>query len=153
KRATLELANAAEAAHIRAGLLDPKMMRVRAEGRRPLAEHLAEWRAALEAKEDTVKHAFNYHNLAARIAALAKATSIADLTPARVQVALARYRDTGVSLQACNHAIRATKGFVRWLWRDGRIDGDAMAHLKGYNITLDRRHDRRAFTPEELALL
>jgi len=56
-------------------------------------------------------------------------------------------------LQTCNHYLRAIKQFSRWLWRDGRLREDTLAHLSGYNVKLDRRHDRRALTDDEVTRL
>ena len=49
--------------------------------------------------------------------------------------------------------MRVVKGFSRWLWRDGRVREDALAHLTSPNPDADRRHERRALTPEEQARL
>jgi integrase len=70
-----------------------------------------------------------------------------------VQGAVAAVREKGLSLATCNDTLRAIKQFSRWLWRDGRAREDVLVHLTGYNVALDRRHDRRALTDEELARL
>src|SRR5205823_2777702 len=57
------------------------------------------------------------------------------------------------SLQTCNHASRAVKGFGRWLHRDSRVAEDTLAHLKGFNVKTDRRHDRGVLTQEEFDAL
>src|SRR6185312_9230043 len=59
----------------------------------------------------------------------------------------------GVSLRSLHHYTRVIKGFSRWLWRDGRLREDALAHLTSLNPDADRRHERRALTPEEQARL
>lgn len=41
-----------------------------------------------------------------------------------------RWRQGGLSLRACNKYLRAAKRFSRWLRRDGRAAGDALAHLR-----------------------
>src|SRR5262249_23213227 len=50
-----------------------------------------------------------------------------------------------------HHYTRAVKGFSRWLWRDGRAREDPLAHPTSQNPDADRRHERRALTPDELA--
>jgi len=116
--------------------------------------HLADLRATLGAKGTTAKQAALVVTRTVKILALAKATRISDLQPSAVQGALAHLRDVeGRSLQTCNHYLRAIKQFSRWLKRDGRCRDDALAHLAGYNVKLDRRHDRRSLTDEELARL
>ncbi|MCX5654724.1 MAG: hypothetical protein NTY65_08775 [Planctomycetota bacterium] len=74
--------------------------------------------------------------------------------PSTVQAAVASLRDDdNLSLQTCNHYLRAIKQFSRWLRRDGRVREDALAYLQGYNVQLDRRHDQRTLTDDELARL
>jgi integrase len=85
------------------------------------------------------------------------------LIPSRVQAALKQARDKGVrdkgvddkgiSLRSIHHYTRTIKGFSRWLWRDGRVREDKLAHLTSQNPEADRRHERRALTPEEQARL
>ena len=58
-------------------------------------------------------------------------------------------RDEGGSLRSVHHYTRVIKGFSRWLWRDGRAREDALAHPTSQNPDADRRHERRALTPEE----
>jgi integrase len=155
KRATEEMARAAEAeaARIKAGLIDPRTIRYQDEGRRPLAEHLAEWHTSLLAKGDTEKHAHMVRAHVARLITLARAERASDLTSSAVQGALKALRDSGRSLQTCNHALRAIKGFSRWLHRDTRTPEDTLAHLQGFNVKTDRRHDRGVLTKEEFDAL
>src|SRR5437763_12616957 len=61
----------AEASKIRAGLIDPKALGYRDHEARTLADHLADFQAALLAKGGTRKHALVSHNRAGRILTLA----------------------------------------------------------------------------------
>ncbi|HEU5117360.1 MAG TPA: tyrosine-type recombinase/integrase, partial [Isosphaeraceae bacterium] len=61
--------------------------------------------------------------------------------------------DATISLRSIHHYTRAVKGFSRWLWRDGRAREDKLAHLTSPNPDPDRRHERRALSPEEQARL
>jgi hypothetical protein len=72
---------------------------------------------------------------------------LADLTPSRVQAALATLRAGGLSLETFNHHVRAVKAFTRWLWRDGRAREHTLAHLSTNSPESDRRRVRRALTP------
>ena len=58
KKATEEMARDAEnhAAKVRSGLVDPRDLAIRDADRRPLADHLIDWRAAMLAKGRTAKH-------------------------------------------------------------------------------------------------
>ena len=115
--------------------------------------HAADFYGSLIAKGDTVKHAMTRRAHVCRIADLCKAKRISQLTPSKVQAALQALRGGGLSLQSCNHYLRSIKQFSRWLWRDGRAREHVLVHLAGFNARLDRRHDRRALTDEELRKL
>jgi len=117
--------------------------------------HLADFYASLVARGTTSEHATLVRARAAKIIDLSKAERLGALAPSAVQAAIASLRDgdDDLSLQTCNHYLRAIKQFSRWLWRDGRAREDVLAHLTGFNVALDRRHDRRALTDEELARL
>ena len=149
----------------RKGVIDPRADQYAKAEARPLmvkdAEgnvtdgHLADFYASLVARDTTPEHATLVRARAAKILDLAKADRLSTLNPSAVQAAIASLRsgDDPLSLQTCNHYLRAIKQFSRWLWRDGRTREDPLAHLSGYNVQLDRRHDRRALADEELTRL
>ena len=146
----------------REGVIDAKADRYVAAEDKPLADHVADLAAALKAKGVTEHQAGVVKARVTHILGLCKAERISQISPSGVQNALGtirtvgasrKSRNKGVSLQTCNHYLRAVKQFTRWLWRDGRAREDVLTHLTGYNVALDRRHDRRALTDEELARL
>ena len=120
------------------GLRDPKELRCRQQASRPVSEHMEEFHAAIKAKngssnKDASKHADSTRTYIKWVAESLGATKIADLTPSAVQGVIAQLIDQGRSLRTCNAYITAVKGFTRWLWRDGRIVSDELAHLTKYN--------------------
>jgi integrase/recombinase XerD len=146
----------------REGIIDIKADRHVAAESKPLAEHVADLEAALNAKGVTALQAGTVKARVTHILGLCKAERISQISPSGVQNALGtirtvgaskKSRNKGLSLQTCNHYLRAVKQFTRWLWRDGRTGEDVLTHLTGYNVALDRRHDRRALTDAELARL
>lgn len=60
---------------------------------------------------------------------------------------------SSISLETCNHYIRAIKGFANWLRRERQIKDDPFVGLKCFNSKTDRRRIRRAFQDDELKLL
>jgi len=147
----------------REGVIDPKADQyAKAEAKPLMVEdddgkvaggHLADFYDALTAKGVTKGRADLVRTRVAKVLRLTKAERISDLAPSTVQVAIDTIRKEGLSLQTCNDTLRAIKQFGRWLWRDGRVRDHVLAHLTGYNVALDRRHDRRALADEELARL
>ena len=157
RRETESMAAAAEsdAAKVKSGLIDPKALGFREQERKPLAAHLADYRAYLIGKGTTANHSALTANRVARLIDLADARRVSDLVPSSVQAALKAVRDkgarreTGVSLRSVHHYTRAVKGFSRWQWRDGRAREDALAHLTPPNPDPDRRRVRRALSADE----
>ena len=76
-----------------------------------------------------------------------------DLTTERVQEAIATLRDSGRSLQTCNHYRACIRAFGRWAWKNGRLRDAPLLNLDGFNAKEDRRHDRRTISLEELLRL
>ncbi len=155
RRVTEEIARAAEssAARIRSRLDDPKVVAIRHHDARPLGGHIDDWHAYMLAKGSTPKHADLSRNRTRRVTDLARVDRISALAPSRIQAALKEIRDGGLSLRSLHHYTRAIKEFSRWLWKDGRASENGLAHLTSPNPDQDRRHERRALSPEELVRL
>ena len=131
------------------GLTDPF-----AEHRkRHLAGHLDDWEADLKARGCTPEHARQTAGRARKVATACKFLWIGDLSASRVQQYVADLREGGRSVQTCNFYLQAIKQFARWLVKDRRAGDNPLAHLSGGNVRLDRRHDRRELSREELAAL
>lgn len=155
KTATQALARKleSEAELRRRGVIDPRTDAYATHEAGPLADHLANFRKALEAKGGTRKHAMVTAHRAERVLNLAHARRISDLSLSKALDALAALRDEGLSQETINHHVRAVKAFSRWLHRDGRAREHALAHLATSNPEADRRRKRRALTSEEAARL
>jgi site-specific recombinase XerD len=140
-----------EARQIKLGNVDPREKKFRIHGTTPLADHMADYGRYLVAKGGTEKYANQTLQQAGKLLELARATRIGDLNLSKALEAVKALRDAELGAESINSYIRATKGFVRWLWRDGRAREHALVHLattKG-----DLRHPRRALTPDEAALV
>ena len=142
-----------EAAKIKAGLIDPKALGYREHESRTLADHAEDFRAHLLAKGGTAKHALVSVNRVTRLLDLARIRRISELSPSKVQAALATLRSEGLSQESINHHVRAVKGFSRWLWRDNRAREHSLAHLATTSSEADRRRRRRALTTAEASRL
>ena len=172
----------AEAAKIRAGLVDAKDLARRDHQARPLSEHLTAWRDAMLNQGDTPKHADQSADRVRRLVAvmfgaqpddidgktmsrsrqeqardtidrLVAKARLSDIATERVQAALATFRDSGRSAQTCNHYRAGVRAFARWAWKTGRLRENPFDGLTGYNAKEDRRHDRRTISLDELTRL
>ena len=119
--------------------------------KRPLAEHLADFEAALLNRGNTDYHVKKTASLAGKVIDGCGFRFISDLSASRVQSFLAELRrQEGKSVSTSNHYLRAVKSFAAWLIKDRRTADNPLAHLAAGNANLDKRHARRALPPAEL---
>ena len=135
----------------RRGVIDPRTDAYAAHEARPLAAHLADFRAALVAKGGGPKHASMTHNRATKVLERAGVARVSELAASRILDGLAALRAEGLGPETINHHVRAVKGFARWLWKDGRARDHYLAHLATVNAAVDRRRPRRARAPDAAA--
>jgi site-specific recombinase XerD len=145
-----------EARKRRRGEIDTKAERHGKEARRPLSEHVADFKQYLRDKGNTEQHVNQTTRQVQVIIDAVHAEHIANLDGAAVMRAIGAMRerkDDPASLRTCNAHLRSVKSFTRWLWKEKRTPDDALAGLSQFNEATDRRHVRRELTPEELAFL
>lgn len=154
-----------DAALRRKGVIDPAKERTAAELLRPIAEHVADYRDELEARENSAKHVRMTIKHIETIIRLCEATTIAELTAAAVRKAIREIRKAGnprikrkgdrkpSSLRTCNAHLQSIKSFTAWLTDEERCPRDVLRKLGAFNTATDRRHVRRELTADELAYL
>lgn len=136
------------------GLLD----RTRMVSMKTLAEHLDDFKAALAAKDGTDRHVELVTTRAKRIVRECGFKHYGDISASKVATYLAGLRGDakekrGISAQTSNFYLNALKQFCRWMVKDRRAFDTPIDHLDCLNVRLDRRHDRRALTTDELKRL
>ncbi len=131
----------------RAGLIN----RFAEHRKRALAEHVAEWQENLVSKGCTGKHAGQSANRVRRVLDGCTFVFWPNVSASHVQAFLAGLRTgEGLSIQTTNYYLKACKSFFQWMVQDGRASDNPLQHLVCGNAKTDRRHERRAFTDEEL---
>ena len=153
-----ELPRPTQARLIEIGLVDGR----RAALGLPLLDDLETFDKTLAAKGTTAKH---IRLLKTRITKVLNAAGFrhwGDISPSKLLGTLEEMRQDqekdgevrrGISAQTFNFYVQAMKQFCRWAMRERRIAESPIAHITGVNAKTDRRHDRRALTPPELATL
>ena len=82
-----------------------------------------------------------------------------DLSAASVQAAIAALatptedHPKGLSQTSLDHYARAVRQFSKWLQRERRTAEHMLVGVKGYNVETDKRHERRGFSADEMAVL
>ena len=105
------------------GVIDPKADQyAKAEAKPLMVEddegkvvggHVGEFYDSLLAKGTTAKHAHMVRQRVAKVLTLSKAKHLSDISPSAIQEAIASLRDDRhLSLQSCNHYLRAIKQFA-----------------------------------------
>jgi len=148
KQATSQLAAKLEkeAELAQAGIVD----KFKEHRKRPLAEHLEDFRSSLQAKGNTPEYCNLTHYRAERICNGCKFLYWADISASDVQLYIADLRDSGeISQKTSNYYLQAVKQFCNWMLKDKRVGGESpLKHLDAIKVT--KEVNRRALTPDEL---
>lgn len=144
-----------QALQVHLGLVDPAEQTRLASASRPIADHLEDYRLDLTARRDTPLHITNTISAIRRLLEDAKIKFIGEVTPDKVQTALGKIRGRGRSARTCNHALKATKTFVRWLTDSDRLREypAGLAKIETYPEASDRKRVRRPLSLEEIGRL
>lgn len=119
-----------------------------------LIEKVAVYVSLLQARDRTWKHVRDTERRILQVLELIKATRLNDLRPSAVQIAIKSIGlQRGFGPETLNRTLTAIKAFSRFLWVEGYVATHQLVSLKPYNIRLDRRHDRRALSIDELGRL
>ena len=118
--------------------------------KRPLLEHLADYRRYLESKENATTHIRQTTSCIKKLVAGCGFKTIRDLSPSRVANWLTDLRSKGRGARTSNAYLVAVKGFARWMVRDRRMAEDTLVHLSLLNSKVDVRRERRTLTPDEI---
>jgi integrase len=130
-------------------LLDPQ----RIAASKALAGHLTDYKQFLLDKANTQKHVDLTVNRIQYLFDQTKVVFMQDLSPSTIQAFLASLKKDGRSNSSCNHYLRAIKMFCNWLVKDRRIPFNPLACLSLMNEKVDRKHQRRALTLDEIQRL
>ena len=121
--------------------------------KRPLAEHLVDFEAALLAKEATDKQAQQVASRCRKIIKACRFEKLADLSPSAVANYLRERRQGGLGTATSNGYLSGIKSFANWLVKDRRLASNPLTHLSKLNDRVDIRHERRASSSIDLGLL
>jgi len=121
--------------------------------KRPLSEHVADWRQSLADKGVTAGYVALSVKRVKTICNACRFERWPDIDANKVSRYLAARRADGLSIKTSNHYLQKIKQFCRWAQRTGRVSDNPLDCLTLQNSRTDRRHDRRALEPHELRRL
>src|SRR5262245_49067919 len=106
-----------EAARVRAGLADPKALRVAEAGRRPVREHLDDFIASMTGAGRNPQHVAQTRTYINRVLTIARVERLPDVTPSAVMTAVGRLKAEDYSARSLEAHAVAAKSISRWAWR------------------------------------
>ncbi len=138
-----------QARHEHIGLADPH----EDHRRRPIAEHVDDFRQHLEDKDRTEQHVGLTVQRVTDVVEGIGAKTISDIDGGRVASYLKDRRDAGLATESSNHYLRAVRNFCRWLVKDRRVPVNPVQHVSTLKADADRRHLRRVLSEAEFGRL
>ena len=121
---------------------------------KPLAEHAADYLAALKLMGVSDEHYRIAKWTLERLLTLTGWARVADVTADSLRAALAKLKDEGKATNYLNKFTSRAKALVHWMQENGRISLDPLAGVKRGNAAKGKRtRSRRAMTEDELRAL
>ena len=138
----------------KAGLIDP----FENHRKRPLREHLTDFRQHLESKGNSEPHVDLTVSRVTAALTGAGFRVLGDFNADKVANWLKKQRDNKdkkkrFGVATSNHYLVAVKSFGNWLLKSERLERNPFVHLSRLNSKVDVRVKRRALDPEELTRL
>jgi len=150
KEATRQLAARLEkkAARQQEGMIDPFEEHLK----RPLAEHVEDFRSYLKAKGNTSDYAKKTSSRVQAILNGCQFVRLTDVSPSAVVEWLAEERQAGrMSIRTSNYYLRDVKAFSRWMVKDRRAGDNLLGHLSPANVDVEDGLERRTLDPADFA--
>jgi len=120
----------------------------------PIELHLEAFEEHLAAKGNTTLHVKQTVKRVEAYLMATKRRSIDKIDPASVEGFIAQLRrEQKLSLQTCNHYIRAIKTFCNWLVKRDKLLRHPLLSVSLFNADADRRHCRRPLDAVEFQYL
>ena len=125
---------------------------------KPIGEHIAEYVQALRDRKNTPDHCKLTEFRVRYVCEHGDIQSIAQITRARVDAALATLSVAtadrkALSASSRNHYLTAVKMFAQWLCDERRLSDNAIQGMRRKSTEGERVHERRPLTPVEFAKL
>ena len=132
-----------------AGIIDPH----EEHKTRAIGDHLSDFESAMRARDVVSKYVKDRMGCLAAFVEASGTKRMGDLAIGAANDWVNALVETGLSARSVNGRIAALRQFGRWLVRTRRLPHDPFDTLKPRNEAVDRRHVRRALTPDEVTRL
>jgi integrase len=138
-------------------LLDPVRLDIAREQKRPIGDHLAEYRAVMRTRGGA-KHVANATQRLRLMVRLCRVRKWPDLAKSKIEVAraklmAARPRRRALGPTTVNHYLNSLKGLCNWMVDNARAERSPCRGLKPLHTKGDLRRKRRALSCDEVLRL
>jgi site-specific recombinase XerD len=122
--------------------------------KRPLAEHVEDFRRAMEARNNSPKHVSTTLSRVQTVLEGCGFVFLPDVQASQVAEWLADERTAGrLSITTANYYQRDLKSFLTWLVKDSRTASNPLTHLAYLNTATEEHRERRALPRWEFEAL
>lgn len=144
------------------GMIDPDAERYATMNDRLIDLQISDYKAYLQSRDGSAKQIGQVITRIEKVCNLGGIGWLNQITESSVGTAINALKLTPYkvgnqsrtrSAETLNQHMKAMRQFARWLFNDGRIRRYPLGNLKLFNIATDRRHDRRALSEAEIALI
>lgn len=132
-----------------AGMVDP----FADHRKKPLKEHIADFRNHLESKGDCADHVKLTESRVRSVIEGCRFQRIPDVSASRISDWLKEQRDGGMGISTSNGYLIAVKSFMNWLVKDRRTNVSPLVHLSRLNADVDVRRKRRHLSDDDFGRL
>ena len=133
----------------REGIIDPRQESLVIQSNRAIDEHLAGFRAMMEARQRTEKHVRNTIAFCREICTDAGFETPNDIAADGLNKFLADMKAKGKAPRTLQGRVVAMKSFTKWLTDHGKLSHDPLRTVKAPSVKADRRLRRRMLSPAE----
>ena len=139
----------ADVALRREGVIDPRSESIGVQARRPIDDHLNDWRASLEAKGNSLTRIQVALNRASYVAKTCKFANLIDVAPGRIPTFIKDMNSKSAAARTINGYLQAFKQFIRWAVADRRLSVNPLIGV-GMVKVIGQTRTRRTLSEEEL---
>lgn len=141
-----------DAALRRDNVIDAGAESLSAQGRRPIAEHFADWQSALENKGTSAKQVKLVTTRADVMLRECGFSTLAEVEPANVQGAIRLLQSDDLSARTINRYLQSLIQFLRWCVDDRRLASNPLAGIASVKV-IGQTYTRRPLDADELSLM
>ncbi|MCC6321084.1 MAG: tyrosine-type recombinase/integrase, partial [Phycisphaerales bacterium] len=134
-------------------VIDARTDRFASEGRKPLADHVAEYIRHCERAELDAEHVVSKRRHLDGLCATAEITQLVELSADALERYLSSIKTNGRSARTVNFARQLAVAFANWCVKTGRLESNPLLVVPTMDEARDRRRVRRPLTDDEMTRL